>query len=240
MGAIYAIGSIAVIVLNIEKVPSLLMEILSAAFTGSAAVGGATGVAVKTALIQGVRRGCFSNEAGLGSAPIAHSAVTTSEPIREGVVALLEPFIDTVVICTMTALVILISGVHYSGDLSGVELTAAAFDAAIPGFGSYFVPIAVLLFAYSTLLSWSYYGQQAFTFIFGKRGVLLYKVLFCLLIFVGAKWSLGPVLNFSDIMLGLMALPNLIAVLLLLPKVRAASKDYFSRMSQMNKNAEKE
>ncbi len=239
MGAIYAIGSIAVIVLNIEKVPSLLMEILSAAFTGSAAVGGATGVAVKTALIQGVRRGCFSNEAGLGSAPIAHSAVTTSEPIREGVVALLEPFIDTVVICTMTALVILISGVHYSGDLSGVELTAAAFDAAIPGFGSYFVPIAVLLFAYSTLLSWSYYGQQAFTFIFGKRGVLLYKVLFCLLIFVGAKWSLGPVLNFSDIMLGLMALPNLIAVLLLLPKVRAASKDYFSRMSQMNKNAER-
>ena len=192
-------------------------------------MGGFSGIAVKTALIQGVRRACFSNEAGLGSSPIAHSAASTKEPIREGSVALLEPFIDTVVICTITAFVILLSGVPY-WEINGVELTAAAFDATIPGFGTYFIPLAVFLFAYSTLISWSYYGQQAFIFLFGERGLVAYKLLFCTLTFIGALWALGPVLNFSDIMLGLMAIPNLIAVLLLLPKLKVASKDYFQRM----------
>ena len=229
MGGIYVIGGAIVIFSNLESVPGLMAQILGDAFSGSAAVGGFSGVAVKTALVQGVRRACFSNEAGLGSSPIAHSAASTTEPIREGSVALLEPFIDTIVICTMTALVILISGVPYQ-EMNGVELTAAAFDSSIPGFGTYFVPVAVFLFAYSTLLSWSYYGQQGFIFIFGNRGLVGYNLLFCTLTFIGAVWKLGPVLNFSDIMLGLMAIPNLMAVLFLLPKLRIASKDYFQRM----------
>ena len=229
MGAIYVIGGFIVIFSNLGSVPGLVAQILHDAFSGSAAAGGFTGIALKTVIIQGVRRACFSNEAGLGSAPIAHSAASTKEPIREGAVALLEPFIDTMVICTITALVILISGIPY-WEISGVELTAAAFDSAIPGFGTHFIPIAVLLFAYSTLLSWSYYGQQAFIFIFGDKGLVGYKILFCTLIFIGAIWKLGPVINFSDIMLGLMAIPNLLAVLLLMPKLRTASKDYFQRM----------
>ena len=235
MGAIYVAGGLLVILSNLGSIPSLMAQIFEGAFYGTAAMGGFAGVAIKTVLIQGVRRACFSNEAGLGSSPIAHSAASTKEPIREGSVALLEPLIDTMVICTMTALVILISGIPY-WEMNGVELTAAAFDSSIPGFGTYFVPLAVFLFAYSTLLSWSYYGQQAFFFLFGEKGILVYKLTFCTLIIVGAMWKLGPVLDFSDIMLGLMAIPNLLAVLLLLPKIRSASRDYFQRMKSEDTN----
>ena len=229
MGFLYIAGGLLVIFLRIDQLPSILGEILSGAFTGHAAGGGAAGIAVRTVLVQGVQRACFSNEAGLGSSPIAHSAAATKEPVREGVVALLEPFIDTILVCSTTALVILFSGVPYR-ELNGVELTSAAFNAILPGFGTYFIPIAILLFAYSTLLSWSYYGQQTFTFLFGSKGIVGYKLFFCFCTFIGSIWTLGPVLNFSDIMLGLMVVPNLIAILLLLPKVRAASKDYFERM----------
>ena len=242
MGCIYILGGLVVLCLNLPSLPSLLLQIVDSAFTGSAAFGGAAGIAVKTVLIQGVRRACFSNEAGLGSAAIAHSTASTKEPIREGMVALLGPFIDTILVCTTTALVILISGVPY-WEMNGVELTAAAFDSAIPGFGSYLVPVAVFLFAYSTLLSWSYYGQQAFTFLVGKKeestSVVLYKVFFCMLILIGAKWRLGPILNFSDIMLGLMAAPNLIAIWILMPKIKAASKDYFKNHVVYNSNSHK-
>ncbi|MEO0335193.1 MAG: sodium:alanine symporter family protein, partial [Pseudomonadota bacterium] len=163
MGGIYIAGSVVVIILNIGEVPSLLYSIVYYAFNDleSGALGAINGIVVREIITQGVRRACFSNEAGLGSSPIAHSAATTKEPVREGVVALLEPLIDTVVVCTMTALVILNSGEWVNEGLTGVDLTAAAFDHAIPGFGGIFVPIAVFLFAYSTLLSWSYYGEQA-------------------------------------------------------------------------------
>lgn len=230
MGGIYVIGAVVVIAVHYDRVPALLWQIVSDAFTGTAAVGGFAGIAVKEVLVQGVRRACFSNEAGLGTSPIAHSAATTNEPAREGVVALLEPLIDTVIICTMTALVILISGA-WTQDATGVELTALAFDSAIPGFGSYFVPIAVFLFAYSTLLSWSYYGEQAMDYLFGYKGILFYKILFCILAVMGSIWAVGPVLAFSDIMLGLMVIPNLIAVLLLLPKIRHHTNNYFGRLN---------
>lgn len=230
MGGIYILGSIIVIAVNIEQVPGMLWAIVHDAFSGTAALGGMAGIAVKEGLIQGIRRAVFSNEAGLGSAPFAHAAATTDEPIREGVVALLEPFIDTVVICTMTAVVILLSGA-WRMDANGVELTALAFDSAIPGFGKYFIPIAVFLFAYSTLLSWSYYGERATDYLFGEKAIVWYKLLFCCLAVVGALWAIGPVLNFSDIMLALMAVPNLIAVLLLFPSLRKESTEYFRKLS---------
>lgn len=224
MGGIYVLGCLFVILMHVGDVPRLFGLIFADAFTGQAMAGGFFGV-----LIQGVRRACFSNEAGLGSAPIAHSAAATDEPVREGAVAVLEPFIDTVVICTMTALVILISGA-YTEDANGVNLTAIAFDSGIPGFGKYFVPLAVSLFAYSTLLSWSYYGERAVDYLVGEKGILPYKILYCLLAIVGTVGTIEAVINFSDMMLGLMAIPNLIAVLLLLPKLRAETKDYFGRL----------
>jgi alanine or glycine:cation symporter, AGCS family len=233
MGLIYVGGAILVIMLNIGVVPGIVYQIVHDAFTGTAAAGGFAGAVVREVLVTGVRRACFSNEAGLGSAAIAHSAAATKEPIREGVVALWEPFIDTVVICTMTALVILISGAwtaEAKGDILGVTLTALAFDSVLPGFGTYFVPVAVFLFAYSTLLSWSYYGERAVDYLVGEKGILAYKLLFCTLAVVGAVWGFGAVLNFSDLMLGLLVVPNLIAVWLLLPKLRAATQSYFKRL----------
>lgn len=231
MGGIYVIASLAVVLLNIELVPDLVHRILIDAFTGTSVFGGIGGIAVKETLIQGVRRACFSNEAGLGSSPIAHSAASTKEPVREGVVALLEPFVDTVVICSMTALVILISGA-WTTSATGVELTALAFDSAIPGFGAYFVPFAVALFAYSTLLSWSYYGEQAVTYLVGERGVLPYKFVFCVAAVMGSIWSLDGIIAFSDVMLGLMVVPNLIAVMLLLPPLRREVDSYFGKLKR--------
>ena len=222
MGGTYFVAALIVIFNNIEMVPSVFGQIIHDAFTGTAATGAFQGIVVAQVIIQGVRRACFSNEAGLGSAPIAHSAAKTKEPIREGVVALLEPFVDTVVICTLTALVILISGV-WTTSLDPVEMTAKAFDAGLPGFGSFFVPIAVFLFAYSTLLSWSYYGERAVDFIWGAAGIVPYKIVFCVLAFLGTIWAIEPILAFSDIMLGLMVIPNLTVVLLLLPPAAAAA-----------------
>jgi alanine or glycine:cation symporter, AGCS family len=232
MGGIYVLGAITVLIIHVEAIPGMLVRIVTEAFTGTAAGGGLAGIAVSQVLITGVRRAAFSNEAGLGSAPIAHSAATTNEPVREGVVALLEPFIDTVVICTMTALVILASGV-WTHEATGVQLTADAFDTVLPGFGRLFVPIAVTMFAYSTLISWSYYGEQAVTYITKGRSevaILLYKLAFCILAVVGAVWAIIPVLNFADIMLGLMVVPNLIAVWMLLPVLRKDTREYFDKL----------
>lgn len=231
MAVIYITGALIVIFGHISEVPGLLMMIFSDAFTGTSALGAFEGIAVREVFIQGVRRACFSNEAGIGSSPIVHSAATTKEPVREGLVASLEPFVDTIIICTMTALVILISGV-WTNDIGGggVLLTAKAFNSVIPGFGQYFVPLAVLLFAYSTLLSWSYYGEISTEFIFGSKSIIPYKILFCVAAFLGAIWELKPILSFSDIMLGIMVIPNLIAVVSLSKVVRTETKSYFTRL----------
>ncbi len=230
MCGIYVIAALAVIGTNIEQVPDVFAMIFREAFNVSAAVGGVLGIVLMDVLRQGFRRAAFSNEAGLGSAAIAHAAVKTDEPVREGTVALLEPFIDTVVICTMTGLVILFSGLWTQQGLEGATLTAAAFDSAFDGFGSYLVPVAVFLFAISTMISWSYYGEKGIEFVFGRRAILPYRVFFVCLIFIGAIWKLGPVLDFSDAILGLVAVPNLIAVLVLVPKLRELTNDYFGRL----------
>lgn len=229
MGLSYVVACLAILLMFLDDVPNAIGQIFSGAFSGTAATGGFAGAVVAEVLKQGVRRAAFSNEAGIGSAPIAHAAAKTDEAVREGVVALLEPLIDTVLICTMTALVIGVTGV-WTGPLTGVELTAAALDAGVPGLGSYFIPIAVSLFAYSTMISWSYYGEQSINYIFGEKGIIPYKMVFCLAIVVGAVWKISPVLNFSDSMLALMIIPNMLAIILLTPKLKEETKSYFKKL----------
>lgn len=217
----YVCGAVAVLVVNAHEIPHALGLIVSKAFTPDAYVGGMIG-----ALLVGIQRGTFSNEAGIGSAPIAHSAVKTSKPASEGVVALLEPFTDTVVVCLMTALVIVITGNYgeaysSSGYGEAIEITSKSFASVITWF-PFVLFVAVTLFAFSTLISWSYYGQQAWSSLFGqsKTAGIAYKLLFCACIVIGSAMSLGAVTNFSDCMLLGMCFPNLIGVYLLLPVVK--------------------
>ena len=331
MCAFYVAVALVIIIKHASAVPAMFAEIFSSAFSGRAAAGGFAGATVMYALRTGFQRACFSNEAGLGSAPIAHAAAKTDEPVREGVVAMIGPFIDTIVICTMTAMVILITGMwrpaplgtlksvsekgieisvvdkqnvrdgaavaillagkkrgrveqkthlefkvtkvtdklihaqwpaikaegeeakasalkkrramiaslksgapvyrRFSGTQGGVELTALSFDTAFKGLGP-LLSLAVFLFAFSTMVSWSYYGEQATEYLFGSWAILPYKIIFCVMIFVGSVNSLDPVINFSDAMLGLMAVPNLIGTILLFPRVRDAARDYMRRLKK--------
>lgn len=229
MAISYVLGCLVVIGSNFEKLPDIFYSIVHGAFNGSALAGGAFG-SFQLALLHGVKRACFSNEAGLGSAAIAHAAATTSEPAREGVVALLGPFIDTIVICTMTAIAILATGVWETSDLVGVPLTATAFDTVISGFGYYFIPIAATLFAFSTLISWSYYGEVAVKYLGGPKLIAPYKILFCIMALLGALWKIQSVLDFSDFMIGLMVVPNMITLWLLLHQIKEQTRIYFEKM----------
>lgn len=231
MGGIYFLGCVVVIGKNIGQVPELIAMIFDGMWNGTSATGGFVGATIVIVIQQGFKRACFSNEAGMGSAAIAHSAATTKEPAREGCVALLEPFIDTVVICTMTALVILISGA-WTSEANGVTLTAMAFNSSIPGFGHWFVPLAVTLFAYSTLLSWSYYGERGADYVFGEKGVMPFKIIFCCFAVLGSVGSLAPVLDFSDMVFGMLAVPNLLAVWLLFPVLKKETISYFDRLAK--------
>ncbi|MEJ6736260.1 MAG: alanine/glycine:cation symporter family protein, partial [Flavobacteriales bacterium] len=231
MAATYVGAALIIIFMNISLVPDAFGMIFSGAFSSNAALGGIVGV-----LIVGFQRAAFSNEAGVGSAAIAHSAVKTKHPASEGIVALLEPFIDTVVICTMTALVIVITNIEggffeYGTKVQGVELTATAFDSAIPGF-SWILTIAVVLFAISTMLSWSYYGLQAWKFLFGKGKTvdIIYKVIFLLFVVIGSSIGLGSVIAFSDAMIFAMVFPNVIGLIILSPKVRDELKTYTDKI----------
>ncbi|MFQ3223965.1 MAG: AGCS family alanine or glycine:cation symporter [Lentimonas sp.] len=219
MCIIYILGAITVLIIHIDKIPEAIGLIVSKAFTPDAYVGGLIG-----AMLVGIQRGSFSNEAGIGSAPIAHAAVKTSKPASEGIVALLEPFIDTVVVCSLTALVIVITGNYgeaIGNSMDGISITSQAFGSVITWF-PFILFIAVALFAFSTMISWSYYGQQAWASLFGgsKAADLSYKVLFCLCIVIGSALSLDAVTDFSDGMLLAMCFPNLIGVYLLLPVVK--------------------
>ncbi len=229
MAVTYVIGCIIVIGFHFEKVPGLIYTIVTSAFSDTGLAGGAVAT-MHMAILQGVKRACFSNEAGLGSAAIAHSAASTNEPVREGVVALLGPFIDTVTICTLTALVILTTGVWETSSLVGVPLTAEAFDSVIGGFGHYFIPVAATLFAFSTLISWSYYGETAIYYLTGKKGILPFKIVFCIVALLGSLWKVQAVLDFSDIMTGMMVFPNLVAIWLLLPHLKKQTKRYFQKL----------
>lgn len=232
MAIIYVGAALVIIFLNINLLPEAFSQIFSNAFTPAAGMGGLVGV-----LIVGVQRAAFSSEAGVGSAAIAHSAVKTKYPASEGVVALLEPFIDTVVICTMTALVLIITNIkttffQYGAKVAeGVELTAQAFDSTIPHF-SIVLTIAVVLFALSTMLSWSYYGLQAWKYLFGRSRItdLTYKVIFVIFIIVGASSSLGAVIDFSDAMIFAMVFPNIIGLVFLAPRVKEELNRYLNRI----------
>lgn len=332
MCLIYVAGSMYVIIKNYAVLPDVVASIFRNAFSPAAGLGAFYGIALKTTMIQGVRRACFSNEAGMGTAPMAHATAKTDEPIREGVVAAIGPFIDTIIVCTMTAMVVLCTGTHtrpavgtvktvaqmaaayddpsdslrlevkltmidssiarpgetlfshrplvnkadgpgkvmlivdqiVSGETTasitykaneagrralardrallssgvevylfrdGVELTALAFDSALSGFGTYFIPFAALLFAFSTMISWGFYGETCTVYLFGERAVLPFKVAFVLMILVGtASMKLQPVIDWADGMLGLMMVPNMIGTLFLAPHVVRASRDYFRRL----------
>ncbi len=245
MAVIYVGTALIIIAMNYDMIGTAFGQIFRGAFTWDGAVGGAIG-----ALIQGFRRAAFSNEAGVGSAAIAHSAVRTKEPVTEGIVSLLEPFIDTVVICTMTALVIIITGqlitdpetgmfvlneagtaIATESGNSGVALTSAAFSQTF-GWFRYILAVAVVLFAFSTMISWSYYGLKAWTFLFGEGQTkeLIFKVIFCCFVVIGAAANLGPVIDFSDAAIFAMAVVNIIALYALMPIVKSEMNSYLSRL----------
>lgn len=225
MAALYLLACIVIIVFNIGQVPSAFGEIISGAFNPSGIAGGIIGV-----LIVGFQRAAFSNEAGVGSASIAHSAVKTKEPATEGHVALLEPFIDTICICTMTALVIVITGVwrdEATVEQGGVALTSSAFESVV-GWFPYVLALAVVLFALSTMLSWSYYGMKATGYLFGdsKTAENVYKVIFCVFTVLGSVLALDSVLGFSDAAIFLMSIPNVIGLYLLARVIRQEISQY--------------
>jgi AGCS family alanine or glycine:cation symporter len=229
MAVLYLTACLVVILGSISAVPAAIGEIFAGAFTGEGVVGGAVG-----ALLVGFQRAAFSNEAGLGSAAVAHSAVRTKEPATEGFVALLEPFIDTIVICTMTALTIVITGAWNdpdASDIGGVNLTSRAFESVLPWF-PYVLAVAVVMFAFSTMISWSYYGMKATSYLFGDNPTAenVFKVIFVIFTVIGSAAALDAVINFSDSMIFLMGVPNIIGLYLLAKVIRSVIRSYYERV----------
>jgi len=226
MAVSFVACALYIIMTNIGGVPSALSLIVEGAFNGTAATGGFAGAAVWAALRFGVARGVFSNEAGLGSAPIAHAAAKTNDPVKQGIIAMLGTFIDTIIVCTMTALAIILTGAWTSGE-NGAALSTLAFSQGIPG-GGYVIGVALSIFAFTTVIGWSYYGERCATYIFGTRITQVYRVLWIIAILIGAEIKLNFVWLLSDTMNAMMALPNLIALVLLSPVIFKITKDYFS------------
>ncbi len=225
MGIVYVLSGLLIIGMNIDQLPAAIQAIIVGAFQPEGMYGGFIGV-----LIMGFRRAAFSNEAGVGSAAIAHAAVRTDKPVTEGLVALYEPFIDTVIVCTITALVIIITGsLDPTGQIEGVELTSRAFDSAFDWFPQVLL-LAVLMFAFSTIISWSYYGLKAFTYLFGEgqSKELIFKAMVLVAVVVGSSINLASVMDFADAMLLAMAVPNLIGVYLLAPVVKRELNAYWN------------
>ena len=233
MIVLYIAAALIVIIINITAVPAAIALIFTYAFTPAAAAGGFAGAAVAAAIRFGVARGVFSNESGLGSAAIAHAAAQTNSPVRQGVIAMLGTFIDTLVVCTMTALVILTSGAWTltgadGGGLTGVVLTSAAFQSSMPG-GQYIVTVALAVFAFTTILGWSYYGERCWQYLFSENSLLIYRGLWVLAALIFANVKVSFVWNLSDTLNGLMAVPNLIGLLLLAPMVFKVTREYFDK-----------
>jgi alanine or glycine:cation symporter, AGCS family len=224
----YIATSLVVLVMYADRIPGALALVLQQAFTPTAASGGFAGAAVLLTIRMGVARGVFSNESGLGSAPIAAAAAKTRYPVAQAMVSMTQTFIDTIIVCTMTGLVILVSGVWDTGA-TGAALTTQAFSTALPGDeGGIVVAVSLILFAYTTLLGWSYYGEQAVEYLVGERAVPWYRGLWCVLIAVGAVAHLDLVWTFADVMNGLMALPNLIGLIGLSGIVAEETRRYFA------------
>ncbi len=229
MAIAYCASALLILFMNIEKVPGAFAPIINYALNPWAFGGGAIGTAIR----WGVARGVFSNESGLGSAPMAHAAARTKEPVREGLVAMIGPFVDTIVICTMTALVIVVMGAWGDArpeNLNGASLSAYAFKQALGAPGAWVVGFGLVFFAYSTVISWSYYGDRSAEYLFGERAVLPYRIVYTVLVVVGAYVPLKLVWNFADIANIFMAVPNLISLILLAGLVKSLGDDYSKRM----------
>lgn len=227
MAIAYFAAGLVVLIVNAGEIGGALATIFSHAFQPIAASGGFAGAAVAAAIRYGVARGIFSNEAGLGSAPIAHAAAQTRNPVRQGLIAMLGTFIDTLVVCTMTALVILTSS-HWLDGESGAALTSLSFDSALPGVGQHIVAVALSVFAFTTILGWSFYGEKCFQYLFGDRALVIYRVLFVVAIPVGAVAKLDFIWLVADTFNAMMAIPNLIALALLSPVVFKLTRDHFA------------
>ena len=227
MAILYCTFAIIVILINVAHIPAAIGNIFTGAFTAEGVAGGALG-----AMIIGFQRAVFSNEAGIGSASIAHSAVRTNEPVTEGFVSLLEPFIDTIIICTITALVIgtaQVADPNFAGTATGVAMTSAAFEREFSWF-PYPLAFAALLFAFSTMVSWSYYGLKGWTYLFGENSQQLYKIIFCVFVALGCMVQLGPILDISDALVFLICVPNILALYFLAPVVKREMNSYLARV----------
>jgi len=230
MAVFYVAGGLVIILMNIDILPSALGLIFTDAFTGQAVAGGAIGAVIR----WGVARGVFSNEAGMGSAPIAAAAAKTDHPGRQALISMTGTFLDTIVVCSITGITLVMGGLYIgNGDLTGAALTTETFDALLPG-GGWIVTIGIILFAYSTVLGWAYYGEKCFEYLFGNKSITAYRVVYTLTVLVGAGMNLGLVWTIADIFNALMAIPNLIGLIALSGVVVASTKE-FKKMREQEK-----
>jgi alanine or glycine:cation symporter, AGCS family len=221
MAIFYVLGGLAIIVMNLDLLPSALGLIFKDAFTGQAVAGGAIGAVIR----YGVARGVFSNEAGMGSAPIAAAAAKTDHPGRQALISMTGTFLDTIIVCSITGITLVMGGMYLDTDLTGAALTTKTFDALLPG-GGWIVTIGIILFAYSTVLGWAYYGEKCFEYLFGTKSISIYRVVYTLTVLVGAGMNLGLVWTIADIFNALMAIPNLIALVALSGVVVSLTKEF--------------
>ena len=235
MAALYILASIVVLAINANAIPAAFGLIFTHAFSPAAATGDFAGVAVWAAIRFGVARGVFSNEAGLGSAPIAHAAAKTKGPVSQGLVAMLGTFIDTLIVCTFTALAILSTGVWTSGA-TGAALTSAAFEAALPGFGGVIIAVSLAIFAFTTIIGWSYYFERSLQYLFGTSIIMPFRAVWSLAAIVGATVKLGFIWLLADTLNAMMAIPNLVALIVLSPIVFAVTKEFFDTRGKSEEN----
>ncbi len=231
MAGLYILAALSVIAINYQNLVPTIVAIFKSAFTPTAAVGGFTGATVMQAIRLGVARGVFSNESGLGSAPIAAAAAKTHEPVEQGLISMTGTFIDTIIICTLTGLSILITGQWSVKGLEGAAVTQSAFSSVFGNIGSLVLTLSLALFAFTTILGWSYYGERCVEFVFGTKAITIYRSIFVLMVALGGYLQLQVIWKIADIVNGLMALPNLIALLVLSPVIIKETKSYFKRMA---------
>ena len=227
MASIYFASALVVLVANVTAVPAVFTLVIESAFTGTAATGGFAGAAVWMAIRMGIARGIFSNEAGLGSGSIAHAAAQTDSPVRQGFISMLGTFIDTIIICSLTGFVVLVSGV-WTGEAQGAAMTASAFSSVFP-FGGQLVAVALVLFAFTTILGWSYYGERSIEYLFGGKSILPFRVLWVLAVPVGAVIDLDLVWLIAETLNAMMAIPNLVALVLLSPVIVRLTTEYLKK-----------
>ena len=231
MAILYLGGGIFLLLTHLGEIPDALALVFEGAFSGTAATGGFAGSTIMMAMRYGVARGLFSNEAGLGSAPMVHAAANTDHPVRQGMYGIFEVFVDTMLICTTTGLAILVSGAWDSGE-TGAALTVRAFEMGLPGtFGGFIVTFGLILFAFSTIIGWSYYGETGIVYLLGSKAALPYRLLWLVFIFLGAIGSLHLIWDIADTLNGLMAIPNLVSVLISIPLLKRLHREFFSRRS---------